>query len=91
MEEQPIYFYVANLGSEIQRFFSWKEKGDIEAMKNAYDRAVNIIDTIKSFHNESAIKEMNILKKALKEDILNRKQVSSYFNPFALRVVNSLL
>ena len=45
--ERPLYFYVANLGSEIQRIFVWKEKGDREAMQNAYNRAISIIDKIK--------------------------------------------
>ncbi len=93
--ERPLYFYVANLGSEVQRIFVWKEKGDKEAMQNAYNRAVSIIDKIKSFNNESANAEMNILQKSLKELILenkessfNRNQISSYFNPFALRVMS---
>ena len=88
--ERPLYFYVANLGSEIQRIFVWKEKGDREAMQNAYNRAISIIDKIKSFNNKSANLEMDILQKAIDENILNRNQISSYFNPFALRVVNNL-
>ena len=90
-QEKPIYFYVANLGSEIQRVFVWKEKGDIEAMTNAYDRTVAIIKKIKSFGNQNANIEMDILSEALKKDILNRSQISSYFNPFALRVMNNFL
>ncbi|MDP2946864.1 MAG: hypothetical protein Q8N88_02005 [Nanoarchaeota archaeon] len=95
--ERPLYFYVANLGSEIQRVLGWKEKGDKIAMQNAHKRAVSIIDKIKSFGNKSANTEMDILQKSLKELIsenkestLDRNQISSYFNPFALRVVNSL-
>lgn len=88
-QEKPIYFYVANLGSEIQRFLGWKEKGDNEAMQNAYKRAISIIEKIRSFGNQSANVEMNILQKALEENILNRSQISSYFNPFALRVMSN--
>lgn len=87
--EKPLYFYVANLGSEVQRIFVWKEKGDKEAMQNAYQRAISIIDKIKSFDNKSANTEMNILQKAINENILDRNQISSYFNPFALRVMNN--
>ena len=97
MQEKPIHFYVANLGSEIQRIFVWKEKGDRETMLNAYKRAVSIIDKIKNFGNQSANAEMDILQKSLeeltsenKESNLNRNQMSLYFNPFALRVVNNL-
>lgn len=95
--EKPLYFYVANLGSEIQRIFVWKEKGDKEAMQNSYKRAISIIDKIKSFDNKSANAEMNILQKSFKNftsknenSSFNRNQMSSYFNPFALRVVNNL-
>lgn len=96
-QERPLYFYVANLGSEVQRIFVWKEKGDEEAMQNAYKRAISIIDKIKSFKNKSANVEMDILQKSLEELILsgnefslNRDQISLYFGPFALRVVNNL-
>lgn len=94
---KPIHFYVANLGSEVQRIFVWKEKEDREAMLNAYKRAVSIINKIKDFNNKSADAEMDILQKSLEEftfdskkSALNRDQISSYFNPFALRVINSL-
>ncbi len=97
-ETRPLYFYVANLGSEVQRIFSLKEKGDIKAMKNAYERAVLIIEKIKSFGNKDANLEISILSDSLGKIVnenaeieLNRDQISSYFNPFALRVVNSLV
>lgn len=96
-QNRPIHFYVANLGSEIQRVLGWKEKGDKEAMQNAYDRAISIIDRIKSFDNKSANVEMDILHKYLenfisenREAVLSCDQVSSYFRPFALRVTNNL-
>ena len=89
-QEKPLYFYVANLGSEVQRFLGWKEKGDKEAMQNAYKRAISIIGKIKSLGNESANAEMDILQEAIEKNILNRSQASSYFNPFALRVMNNL-
>jgi hypothetical protein len=97
MQKRPIYFYVANLGSEVQRIFSWKEKNDEVALKNAYNRALGIIETVRSFENMNANTEMSILQKALedlvsgnKNSYLSRNQISSYFNPFAFRVVNGL-
>jgi len=83
-------FYMANLGSEVQRVLSWKEKGDKEATKNAYKRAISIIGKIKSFNNKSANAEMDILQKSLEKSVLDRSQMSSYFSPFALRVINNL-
>lgn len=91
MQERPLYFYVANLGSEVQRIFSWKEKGDKVAEENAYKRAITIIDKIRSFGNRSANIEMDILLKSLKDSDLDKSQLSSYFSPFALRVVNGML
>ncbi|KKP56629.1 MAG: hypothetical protein UR80_C0019G0007 [Parcubacteria group bacterium GW2011_GWB1_35_5] len=97
IQERPLYFYVANLGSEIQRVLVWKEKGDKESMQTAFKRVISIIDKIKSFNNKSANTEMDILQKYLEElvlgnekTVLNRSQISSFFNPFALRVVSSL-
>ncbi len=91
-------FYMANLGSEVQRVFSWKEKGDKKAMENTYQRAILIINRIKNFDNKSATAEMNILKKSLekfvfenKKYVLNRNQMYSYFNPFALRAMKNML
>lgn len=96
--EKPLYFYVANLGSEIQRMFVWKEKGDKEAMLGAHKRVISIIEKIKSFGDKSANTEMDILEKNFgdfmsgKDEIyINRDQISSYFNPFALRVMNKML
>ena len=96
IQDRPIHFYVANLGSEIQRIFVWKEKGDKEAMQNAYKRALSIIETIKNFKNISANKEMQIISDFLVDLISERKehidrvQMSTYFNPFALRVIGSI-
>ncbi len=60
-------------------------------------RAILIIDKIKSFGNANANAEMNILQNSLDDFILensrsliSKNQISAYFNPFALRVVNSL-
>ena len=96
LQNKPIHFYVANLGSEIQRIFVWKEKGDKEAMQNAYKRALSIIETIKNFDNKSANMEMDIISGSLvdlvseREEHIDRVQMSSYFNPFALIVIGSI-
>ena len=95
-QERPLYFYVANLGSEVQRIFSWKEKGDKEAAENAYKRAILIIDKIKNFGNKNANIEMDILLDSLKDliyekpEFIDRNQMSAYFNPFALRVMSTI-
>ena len=67
-------------------------------MQNAYNRAISIIDKIKSFNNKSANTEMDILQKYFDKLILEKGEYSYksqsniiiFFNPFALRVVNNL-
>lgn len=97
-KERPLHFYVANLGSEVQRIFSWKEKGDKEAMENASQRALSIIATIKDFGNLNASAEMDILENSLHYLVENtdnssslKKELASYFYPFAMRVVRESL
>ena len=90
-------FYMANLWSEVEKIFIWKEKGDKKAMQSAMNRVIPIIYKIKSFNNKSASAEINILEDVLndlnnssKKYLASRKQLSSYLNPFALRVINSM-
>ena len=96
IQGKPLYFYVANLGSEIQRIFAWKEKNDNSAMKNAYYRANSLIEKIKNIASKNANVEICILQDLLKkfvidgEQILNRDQISNFFNPFALRITDKL-
>ncbi len=55
--DKPVYFYMANLGSEMERIFVWREKGMIDEMMNAYNRAEKILDGIlASKLSESATK-----------------------------------
>lgn len=94
MQERPIYFYMANLWSEVEKIFIYKEKGENELMQSALTRAVSIINKIKSFDNKSATFEINILENIITDLVgdqnknsVFRSQLSSYLNPFALRVM----
>ena len=97
MKEKNICFYMANLWSEVEKVFIWKERGDMEAMQDALARVLPIIEKIKSFNNKSANAEIDILENVL-NDLNNterkysasREQLSSYLNPFALRVIGNL-
>ena len=40
----PIVFQLANIGSEIERTISWKQKGNIEYSHKAFDRALELLD-----------------------------------------------
>ncbi len=92
-KDKPVYFYMANLGSEVERIFVWKEKGDRTLMINAYNRAEKIINGIIDRKlSESATKELLMLKNVLtdlKNDVvgISRAEFASYFYPFARRVL----
>ena len=87
---------MANLWSEVEKIFLSKERGDGKSMQSAMSRAMPIIEKIKSFDNKSANSEINILQDILidlnsskPKYLVNRKQMSSYLNPFALRVMST--
>jgi acetamidase/formamidase len=91
--EKPIYFYMANLWSEVEKIFIWKERKDKEAMQSALRRAIPIIEKIKSFNNKSASFEASILEDILidldnpqRKYLASREELSSYLNHFALRL-----
>lgn len=97
MQEKPIYFYMANLWSEIEKIFIGKERGDEEMIRSALSRATPIIKKLETFDNNNANKEIHILKEVVR-DIggkktckINRAEISSYFSPFAMRVMFSQL
>ena len=95
MQEKPIYFYMANLWSEVEKIFISKEKGDDASSRSAFRRAMPIIAKIKSFNNKSASFEIDILRDILddlnnisRKYLADRKQLSSYLYPFALRAMS---
>ena len=94
MQERPIYFYMANLWSEVEKIFIYKEKGENEAMQSALKRAQLIFDKVRSFENKSANFEVDVLESVLvdlfstkRKYFADRTQLSSYLNSFALRVM----
>jgi chorismate mutase len=55
------------------------------------DRIIDLIDfRLKVCKEIGYYKTSNITVLTREENILNRDQISSYFSPFALRVINSL-
>ena len=95
MQEKPIYFYMANLWSEVEKIFISNEKGDNASSQSAFRRAMPIIAKIKSFNNKSASFEIDILQDILndlnsipRKYLADRKQISAYLYPFALRAMS---
>ncbi|MDD5221225.1 MAG: hypothetical protein WC309_00865 [Candidatus Paceibacterota bacterium] len=81
---------MANVGSEVERAISWKEKGNIEYSKMAIDRGLELLDlTIDDLKNKTHLSELLRLRELFvdyfyydnvfsSEDTFWRK----YFYPF---------
>lgn len=98
MQERPNYFYMANLWSEVEKIFIWKERGDKNAMSSASNRALSIIEKVKNSADRSARAEALILEDILTDlESLNRKyavsrsEMSVYLKPFASRLLAPII
>ena len=86
-------FLMANLGAEVSRIISFKEKNEDSLAKGALLRAKKIIMEIKSLPDmQSRLEELEMLSKVIEsileaEPTLNvpTKDIKSYFMPFSLR------
>ncbi len=87
-------FYMANLGSELIRMISARDKGDKTSSLSSAERCLSLIekalDTAKSHLHRQ---EISILKDIVEDAVsetehkysITKKEVESYFYPFALR------
>lgn len=88
-------FLMSNLGSEVARIFSAKEKGNGDMLESATNRAKNILLELKGLPDVKNNAEIGILENII-NDIgeSNRKyeisseQLMSYFYPFTARLMN---
>ncbi|MBI4155787.1 MAG: hypothetical protein HY507_00970 [Candidatus Zambryskibacteria bacterium] len=90
-------FLMANLGAEVSRIFSAKEKSDTVLTQNAKKRAQAIIFQIIQYPEmRSRTPEIEMLSSVI-SDIssftpklrISRKNLSSYFYPFVEKVMQS--
>jgi len=57
---------LANVGSEVERTITWRNKGNPAYMEKAFDRALELLDlTIADEKNRSRLKEVCRLREAL--------------------------
>lgn len=57
---------MANIGSEIERTISWKQKGNQEYQRLAFERALELLDlTIEDKNNRSRLHEIVRVREAL--------------------------
>lgn len=92
MERTPL-FYMANLGSEMNRIFTLKEKGLLKEADEARSRAKDIIERLEE-HPDLAGRtaEIDIIKNYLDQSlekerlVLSQKEWQAYFYPYAMRL-----
>lgn len=90
-------FLMANLGAEVSRIISAKDKHDDTLAKEALFRANKMIDEIKTLPDmKTRLQEINMLSSVIKDILQNNptlkvstKNIKSYFVPFSLRLIAS--
>ncbi len=90
-------FLIANLGSELIRFFALQKRKDIENAKLSAIRAFHIIDRIMNQKDiGNGKQEISILKRIIEDSLSNShmynisdSDLNSYFMPFASRVLSA--
>lgn len=86
----PLVEQLANIGSEFERAWSWRAKGNSQYAENATDRMLELLDlTITDPRWQGArLKELTRLREAVCEEWLNGttmpKDLSKYFLNFAV-------
>ena len=81
---------MANIGSEVERTISWKNKKNRDYSKMAFERSLELLDlTIESSENKFRLKELLRLREALVDYFVFDNEYSSsdqlwknYFYPF---------
>jgi hypothetical protein len=69
---------MANIGSEVERTISWKNKGNLEYSKMAFIRALELLDlTITCDRNRKRLKELTRVREALVDYFESDNQFSS--------------
>jgi hypothetical protein len=64
--EMPFFEQMANIGSEIERAIIWKNKGNQEYSRMAFERALELLEiTIADSKNNKRLKELTRLKEML--------------------------
>ena len=81
---------MANIGSEMERTISWKNKKNLDYSNNAFERALELLDlTVENSKSKSRLKELLRLREVLVDYFVFDNEYSSsdqlwrnYFYPF---------
>jgi hypothetical protein len=95
--ELSFFEQMANVGSEIERTISWKNKNNPDYSRQAFFRGLELIDlTISDIKNQSRLREITRTREALVDYFVydneyhsNNKQWQNYFNYFLWKVRGS--
>ena len=95
--ERTSVFLMANLGSEVSRIFSAKEKNNPNLLVSAITRARAILSELKTLPDIKNNKEIDILADVIDDlgQVTPKYQIipehlKSYFYPFAMKVMQNL-
>lgn len=88
-------FLMANLGAEVSRIISFKERHENALAKEALLKANKIINEIKALPDmKTRLKEIDALSSVIKNILQNKptlnvsiKHIKSYFAPFSSRLM----
>ena len=90
-EKSPV-FYMANLGVEVARIFSWKEKNDSDMIHAACERAKKIINYLLNSPSNGAKEEGKTLSDIIDDIVsvrptnnITAESLNTYFMPFMLK------
>jgi hypothetical protein len=66
---------MANIGADVGRAIQWKEKGDVSASRQAFERALELIDfTIADPKNKNRLKEVLRMRECLADFFVGENQ-----------------
>lgn len=69
---------LANVGTDIERTIQWKKKGNFEYSRNAFERALELLDlTIADPKNKKRLKELLRVREALADHFIFDNKYSS--------------
>lgn len=95
--ERTSLFLMANLGAEVSRVISAKERGDNALMQGALERADLMLDEIKKSPDmQPRVSEIEMLSQAIHSLVhpvselnIASRNIKSYFMPFAMRMMHT--
>ncbi len=74
----PVVEQMAHIGGEVERALSWRDKGNEEYSRKAFERALELIDlTLANPHRSSHLKEVARLRESLVDYFCGKNEFKS--------------